>query len=122
GSPWDVEFRVVHADGNVRWVMGKGEVLRDEAGQPTRLLGVNVEITDRKRADEAVRASEELFARAFRSSPDAMVISRRADGRIIDVNDRWEALFGPARAASVGSPMAELTLAPPADDHAPLRP
>ena len=121
GSPWDVEFRVVHPDGNVRWVMGKGEVLRDEAGQPTRLLGVNVEITDRKRADEAVRASEELFARAFRSSPDAMVISRRADGRIIDVNDRWEALFGHARAASVGCTMAELPLAAGAEDQATLR-
>src|SRR5262245_19822604 len=121
GSPWDVEFRVVHPDGNVRWVMGKGEVLRDEAGQPTRLLGVNVEITDRKRADEAVRASEELFARAFRSSPDAMVISRRVDGRIIDVNDRWEALFGHARAAAVGRTMAELPLAAGAEDQATLR-
>jgi len=87
-APWDIEFRVVHPDGNVRWVMGKGEVLRDEGGQPARLLGVNVDITDRRRADEAARASEELFARAFRSSPDAMVISRRADGQIIDVNDR----------------------------------
>jgi PAS domain S-box-containing protein len=121
GSPWDVEFRVVHPDGNVRWVMGKGEVLRDEAGQPTRLLGVNVDITDRKRADEAVRASEELFARAFRSSPDAMVISRRADGQIIDVNDRWEALFGHARAAAVGRTMAELPLAAGPGDQATLR-
>jgi PAS domain S-box-containing protein len=121
GAPWDVEFRVVQPDGNVRWVIGKGEVFRDRAGQPARLLGVNVDITDRKRADEAVRASEELFARAFRSSPDAMVISRRADGRIIDVNDRWEALFGHARAAAVGRTMAELPLAAGPEDQATLR-
>ena len=121
GAPWDVEFRVVHPDGNVRWVMGKGEVLRDESGQPMRLLGVNVDITDRKRADEAVRASEELFARAFRSSPDAMVISRRADGQIIDVNDRWEALFGYARATAVGRTMDELPLAAGPQDSATLR-
>jgi PAS domain S-box-containing protein len=121
GAPWDVEFRVVHPDGNVRWVMGKGEVLRGETGQPTRLLGVNVDITDRKRADEAVRASEDLFARAFRSSPDAMVISRRADGQIIDVNDRWEALFGYPRAAAVGRTMAELPLAASPQDQATLR-
>ncbi|HEY7542184.1 MAG TPA: PAS domain S-box protein, partial [Methylomirabilota bacterium] len=121
GAPWDVEFRVVHPDGNVRWVMGKGEVLRDESGQPMRLLGVNVDITDRKRADEAVRASEELFARAFRSSPDAMVISRRADGQIIDVNDRWEALFGYTRAAAVGRTLAELPLAAGPADHTTLR-
>src|SRR5262249_13359890 len=66
-------------------------------------------------------ASEELFARAFRSSPDAMVISRRADGRIIDVNDRWEALFGHARAAAVGHTMAELPLAAGPEDQATLR-
>ena len=121
GAPWDVEFRVTHFDGTVRWVMGKGEVLRDEAGQPTRLLGVNVDITDRKRSDEALRASEELFARAFRSSPDAMVISRRTDGQIIDVNDRWEALFGYPRAGAVGRTMAELPLAASVADQATLR-
>ena len=121
GAPWDVEFRVTHPNGSVRWVMGKGEVLRDDVGQPTRLLGVNVDITDRKRTDEALRASEELFARAFRSSPDAMVISRRTDGQIIDVNDRWEALFGYTRAGAVGRTMAELPLARSPEDQATLR-
>jgi PAS domain S-box-containing protein len=120
-APWDVEFRVVHPDGNVRWVMGKGEVLRDELAHPVRLLGVNVDITDRKRADEAVRASEELFARAFRSSPDAMLISRRTGGQIIDVNDRWETLFGYTRAAVIGRTMAELPLAAGLHDQATLR-
>jgi PAS domain S-box-containing protein len=121
GTPWDVEFRVAHPDGSVRWVMGKGEVLRDDAGRPVRLLGVNVDITDRKRTDEALRASEDLFARAFRSSPDAMVISRRADGRIIDVNDRWETLFGYKRAAAVGRTMVELSLGAGAQDEVTLR-
>jgi PAS domain S-box-containing protein len=121
GEPWDIEFRVLHPDGNVRWVMGKGEVLRDDAGRPTRLLGVNVDITDRKRADEAVRASEELFAQAFRSSPDAMAISRRADGQIIDVNDRWETLLGYTRSAAVGRTMAEMPLAASAQDQETLR-
>ena len=50
-------------DGSVRWVMGKGEVLRDDAGRPVRLLEVNVDITDRKRADEALRARRALRAR-----------------------------------------------------------
>ena len=45
GAAWDVEFRIANLDGSVRWVMGKGEVLRDEAGRPVRLLGVNVDAT-----------------------------------------------------------------------------
>ena len=107
GAAWDVEFRVAYPDGSVRWVMGKGEVLRDEAGRPVRLLGVNVDITDRKRADEALQASEELFAKAFRGSPDAMVISRQSDGRIIDVNDCWETLVGIGRGLAVGRMLGE---------------
>ena len=50
-----------------------------------------------------------------------MAISRRADGQIIDVNDRWEALFGYTRAAAVGRTMAELPLAADAPDRETLR-
>jgi PAS domain S-box-containing protein len=121
GTAWDVEFRIANLDGSVRWVMGKGEVLRDEAGRPVRLLGVNVDITDRKRADEALRASEELFAKAFRGSPDAMVISRQSDGRIIDVNAHWETLFGIDRGLAVERMLGEFLLGARASDQATLR-
>ena len=121
GAAWDVEFRVAHLDGSVRWVMGKGEVLRDKAGRPVRLLGVNVDITDRKRADEALQASEELFAKAFRGSPEAMVISRQSDGRIIDVNDRWETLFGISRGLAVERMLGEFLHGAGAPDQAALR-
>src|SRR5262245_11008957 len=121
GAAWDVEFRIADPDGGVRWVMGKGEVLRDEAGRPARLLGVNVDITGRKRADEALRASEELFAKAFRRSPDAMVISRQSDGRIIDVNARWETLFGIDRGLAVERMLGEFLFGAGASDRETLR-
>jgi PAS domain S-box-containing protein len=121
GAAWDVEFRITNPDGGVRWVMGKGEVLRDEAGRPARLLGVNVDITGRKRADEALRASEELFAKAFRGSPDAMVITRQSDGRIIDVNAHWETLFGIERGLAVERMLGEFLLGAGAPDRATLR-
>jgi PAS domain S-box-containing protein len=121
GAAWDVEFRVAHPDGSVRWVMGKGEVLRDEAGIPVRLLGVNVDITDRKRAGEALRASEELFAKAFRGSPDAMVISRQSDGRIIDVNARWATMFGIDRGLAVERMLGEFLIGAGVADREALR-
>src|SRR4030095_3298474 len=121
GAAWDVEFRVAHPDGSVRWVMGKGEVLRDEAGIPVRLLGVNVDLTDRKRAGEALRASEELFAKAFRGRPEAMVISRQSDGRIIDVNARWATMFGIDRGLAVERMLGEFLLGAGASDQAALR-
>ncbi|MGH7392216.1 MAG: MASE1 domain-containing protein [Candidatus Rokuibacteriota bacterium] len=121
GSAWDVEFRVVHPDGSVEWVMAKGDFERDERGRVVRMFGVSVDVTDRKRADEALRASEALFAKAFRGSPVSMVISRRADGRIIDVNDRWAVRFGCPREAAVGRTLGELLIGASAADAAALR-
>jgi two-component system sensor kinase FixL len=65
----------------------------------------------------ALRSSEERFARAFRSSPSAMIITRQADGQIIDVNDRWQALFGYARAEVLGRTSVELGFFPSGEDR-----
>src|SRR5262249_47402991 len=48
GGEFDTEFRVVRPDGTVRWLAGRGQVFRDGDGRPSRLVGVNVDVTDRK--------------------------------------------------------------------------
>ena len=55
---WDEEFRVVWPDGSVHWLLGKGTVFRDDTGHPVRIAGVNLDITERKRAEAALRESE----------------------------------------------------------------
>ncbi len=52
GSSYQVEFRVVWPDGEVRWCYGSSVVTRDAAGKVVRLNGVSVDITDRKRIEE----------------------------------------------------------------------
>jgi PAS domain S-box-containing protein len=74
------------------------------------------DITERKRVEEALRASETKFAKAFSASPDVLFISRRADGLIIETNDGWERLFGYSRKEVIGRSSLELGLfADPAD-------
>jgi PAS domain S-box-containing protein len=51
-------------------------------------------IAERRHAERRLRISEDLFATAFRASPDAIAISRRRDGRIIEANARWLDLLG----------------------------
>jgi two-component system, LuxR family, sensor kinase FixL len=54
--------------------------------------------------------AEERFTRAFRSSPDAMIITRLCDGHIIEVNDRYEKMLGYHREEIVGRTVSELNI------------
>jgi PAS domain S-box-containing protein len=64
GSPYEAEFRMLQPDGSICWVRGKGKVLRDEAGQRVRMIGLNADITEQKQAQEALLRSELQLARA----------------------------------------------------------
>ncbi len=65
---------------------------------------------ERERAQRKLRSSEQRFAKAFRSSPSAISIMRQTDGRIIEVNDQWVALFGYSREEAVGRTADQLDL------------
>jgi PAS domain S-box-containing protein len=54
GQPAEAEWRVVWPDGSVHWIAGRGQVLMDESGEPSRMLGVNMDVTERKLAERAL--------------------------------------------------------------------
>lgn len=62
---------------------------------------------ERKRVEEALRLSEEKFSKAFRASPDMMIIIRLRDGCVIDVNDGFTHIAGYRREEFVGSMITE---------------
>ncbi len=74
------------------------------------LLTIGAVIAEQRHGEQALRRSEERFAVAFRSSPDALLIAHRSDGRIVDVNAQWERMFGYARASALGKTATELRL------------
>ena len=63
---------------------------------------------ERKKTQRALQISEERALKVVRASPDPMAITRLSDGKIIDVNDRWESTFGYSRAEAAGRSTAEL--------------
>jgi PAS domain S-box-containing protein len=54
GRPVEAEWRVVWPDGSVHWIAARSQVLMDESGEPSRMVGVNMDITERKKAEEAL--------------------------------------------------------------------
>jgi signal transduction histidine kinase len=54
GEPTAGEWRVVWPDGSVHWIVGRWQVFMNESGEPLRMVGVNMDVTDRKLAEEAV--------------------------------------------------------------------
>ncbi len=56
------EFRVMRGDGETRWVVSYGRMSYDAEGQPERMVGINMDITQRRRTEEALRQTEKLAA------------------------------------------------------------
>lgn len=60
-TEYDVEYRHRHRSGEYRWQNSRGKAVRDESGRPTTMVGCIADITGRKRVEEALRESEELY-------------------------------------------------------------
>jgi PAS domain S-box-containing protein len=66
-KPYAAEFRLRWTDGTVRWLAAKGKFYYSWDGEPERMLGLAIDITDRKLAEEALRESEERYRLAMQA-------------------------------------------------------
>jgi diguanylate cyclase (GGDEF)-like protein/PAS domain S-box-containing protein len=107
GEAFDYEHRIVVRKA-IRWVRQQTGPEFAPDGTPVRAVGVSQDITERKLAADSLRASEERYRVAFRTSPDAINITRVADGCYVDVNDGFERLTGWRRDEVIGKTSVEL--------------
>ena len=78
---WSLDYRIVRPDGEVRMVHARGEVVLDEQGRPAIVRGTAQDVTESRRVEDALRAAEQLFRRAFDDAPIGMAL--------IDLEGRW---------------------------------
>ena len=65
GSAYESEFRMIRADGEIRWVQTRGKVIFDDAGKPARMIGIDIDISQRKKVEEELlRSQAEAKAKA----------------------------------------------------------
>ncbi len=87
------EYRVIWPDGQVRWLLARGEIFRDEQGRMVRSMGVNIDITERRQAFERVRESEARFRALADSAPVLLWVSK-TDGKREFVNRAYVDYLG----------------------------
>ena len=108
--PYDAEFRVVRQDGVLRWVAARGAFHYAKDGHPERMLGMAVDITERKHGEEALKSSEEKFSKAFRESPMALTLTSANDHRYLEVNDTFQQITGWKRDEVIGRTPIDIRL------------
>ena len=101
GSPLDLEYRIARPDGEVRWVRVRGFEVRGAGGDVIRHAGIVTDVTDSRRAAEALQASVAKFRTLAEAVPQ-IVWMTRADGWNEYFNQRWVDYTGLSLEESAG--------------------
>jgi PAS domain S-box-containing protein len=93
GPRYDVEYRIIWPSGEVRFVHSQGDLIRDESGQPRRMFGTVHDITERKRAEEALGQAEQKYRDMFENAIEG-IFQTTPGGRYLSVNPALARMYG----------------------------
>lgn len=108
-SDWSFECRIRRKDGAVRWIWATGGHQRDATGQARRMAGIVQDITERRRVEEALRESEEMFRESFYRASVGKAQVEPVDFRFVRVNPAFCAFTGYTEAELLGKTFPDIT-------------
>lgn len=94
GRTYESEFRILHPEGVLRWLSSRARITRHPDGSPERMVGVVYDVTQRKRAEEAVRENEQLFRQIAETVEGVFWITDPHTGRIEYVSPGYATIWG----------------------------
>lgn len=86
-------YRIRRPSGEIRWISSRGFPIRDKDGEPARIAGVSEDVTERKGAEEALRASEKTLRQVINLVPH-MIFAKDREGRILLANRAFSSAYG----------------------------
>jgi PAS domain S-box-containing protein len=101
GSPYEVDLEIVRADGSMRSISARGEAVRDASGLVVQLRGTVQDTTERKQAEEVLRASHEQLQAIWNHSPAILFIKDQL-GHYLDANPLFLSLMALPREQIIG--------------------
>ncbi len=94
GGEYDAEYRIQRPDGSMRWVLAQGRTHCDSESSPFRMIGLCMDVTERRQAAEELRRSEERFRLLVEGIADYAVYMLDADGFVSSWNSGAERIKG----------------------------
>jgi len=92
-APFDLEYRIVHADGAVRWVWERGTGVEDSQGRVVAIEGLIQDITDRRTTLQALRDAERRYRGLFDNAIEG-IFRTSGDGQYLDANPALAGIYG----------------------------
>jgi PAS domain S-box-containing protein len=93
GTNWNFECRIIHPDGSLHWIWVRSSVYCDQFGIPIRLLGMVVDISDRKQTEVALQEQTKLLELIIDSIGDGLILAN-PQGQFVLFNQAAQGLFG----------------------------
>jgi PAS domain S-box-containing protein len=113
---YEIIHRLRHKDGDWRWILTRGDIVKDAQGKPVRWVGTNIDITERKRAEEALKDNYLFMQTLVQTIPIPVFIKNR-DGKYTDCNKTFETYFGRSRGEIIGRTVHEVSPKEIADEY-----
>jgi len=92
-EPVEGEWRVIWPDGSIHWLFGRFKAFKDKEGNLLRMIGVNIDITGRKEADETIRNSQNQFNVLIENLQSSVALIDK-NGKFVVVNPAFMDMFG----------------------------